>query len=359
MKNIFLAPGPSELYFTVEDHIRNALKQNIGSISHRSNEFKEIFEESTGAIRELLQVPENFHVVFTGSANEIWERILQNCVIDSSFHFVNGSFSKKFYSFANDLNLNSSCIEKPLGEGFSDISNISIPSEAELISVTQNETSSGVQMPLDEIYKLKDKYPDKLLVVDAVSALPFISFDYNKIDSIYFSVQKGFGLPAGLGVWIFNDKMVEKSLQKQEKGHTIGTYHSIPKLIDQEAKNMTPETPNTLGIYLLGKVCKDMLRKGMDTIRNETIYKSTLLYSSFSGHKILKPAVKQSELRSQTVVVFDVLEGNSQDVIDKFKPQGLLLGKGYGNKKDSQIRIANFPTHSKEIFERIVDTLAN
>src|SRR5688572_10779529 len=82
-------PGPSQLYFTIEDHMRTALREGIPSISHRSKQFESIYRETVDGLRELLQLPADYHIYFTGSATEIWERILQNLVIDSSFHFVN------------------------------------------------------------------------------------------------------------------------------------------------------------------------------------------------------------------------------------------------------------------------------
>ena len=109
-------------------------------------------------------------------------------------------------------------------------------------------------LPYHFINSFKDKYPDALVVVDAVSSLPYPSFDFNKIDSVFFSVQKGFGLPAGLGVWIVNEKCLAKADKISKAGGSIGTYHSLPTLLANERKNQTPETPNVLSIYLLNKV---------------------------------------------------------------------------------------------------------
>ena len=47
-----------------------------------------------------MNIPEDNGIFFTGSATEIWERLIQNTVEHESFHLVNGSFSKKFYDFS-------------------------------------------------------------------------------------------------------------------------------------------------------------------------------------------------------------------------------------------------------------------
>ena len=95
MKDIFFTPGPSELFFTVEDHIKNGFKNNIYSISHRSNEFKKIYDECEKRLKTFLNIPDGYHIAFLSSANEIWERIIQNLIDKESGHCTNGAFSKK------------------------------------------------------------------------------------------------------------------------------------------------------------------------------------------------------------------------------------------------------------------------
>lgn len=356
LKNTYLTPGPSELYFTIPDHIKTALNEQIGSISHRSQEFKDIFEQTVGNLRELMDIPDDFYVVFTSSASEIFERLIQNCVEKHSFHFVNGAFSKKFYDFSVLLKRDSQKINAAFGTGF-DVQNVEIPQESELIALTLNETSTGVHFPSQDIALLREKYPNKIIALDAVSALPHVKIDFTKIDTTFFSVQKAFGLPAGLGVWIFNEKCLQKAKYLQEKGVDIGTFHCLPEFAKRAKTFQTPATPNVLGIYLLGKVAGDMLRKGIETIRTETRYKATLVYHFLEQHKELSAFVKEKRFQSETTLVIDLPSDNAELYVEKLKKQGIILGTGYGEYKKAHLRIANFPTHSKEIFERLVDSL--
>jgi len=356
MKSVFLTPGPSELYFTVQDHLRQAMQEQVCSISHRSKAFEDIYKKAEEELRTLLNIPQQYHIVFTASATEVWERLLQNCVEHQSYHLVNGSFSKRFYDFAGLLGKNALLNEKPLGEGFS-AADVEVPEGTEMICLTQNETSTGVSLPLEDIYQIREKYPDTLITVDAVSSIPYVDIDFTKIDSLYFSVQKGMGLPAGLGVWILNEKCVAKADMLLQKGNSIGTYHSLPSLLEKAAKNQTPETPNMLGIYLLGKVCEDMNRRSIATIRQETNYKAALINYLYNEHALFSHFVKEEKHRSKTVLVADVKDIPAAELIEKVKKLGITIGSGYGKNKASQIRIANFPTHSKEIFERLVDVL--
>ncbi|MFT7032497.1 MAG: phosphoserine aminotransferase [Cyclobacteriaceae bacterium] len=355
MKNIYFTPGPSELYFTFEEHFKKALKEQIGSISHRSVEFSKIYQQTEGNLRTLLNLPEDYHIGFTTSATEVWERISENLIERNSFHLVNGDFSEKFYQTVKALNKNAISIQSELGT-CSDISTLEIPEQAELIALAQNETSTGAAMPLEDIYLLRGKYPDKLLTIDAVSSLPVIDLNFNMVDSVYCSVQKCFGMPAGLGIWIYNDRCLEKTQRLKDKGVFHDTYHSMLNIHKFGKKQQTPCTPNVLYIYLLGEVVNDMLLKGMDMIRRESKYKAALLYNLFDSHKRLSSFVKEKNHRSLTVATAEV-KGGSENLIKKLNEKGMVIGKGYGAFKESQMRIASFPTHSKEQVELLVDTV--
>lgn len=351
---INFTPGPSQLYFTVEDHARIAFREGIPSLSHRSKKFEAIYREASDGLRALLGIPANFHILFTGSATEIWERIIQNLVERKSLHLVNGSFSKKFFETAIQLNRASDAIEVPLGQGFSD--RIPVSADTELIAVTQNETSTGVSLPLSAISEMRKQNPEVLIAVDAVSSLPYPDFDYNVVDTVFFSVQKGFGLPAGLGVWIVNERCLAKANAMLTKNVSIGSYHNLPSLVQFEAKLQTPETPNVLGIYLLGKVIGDMLRVGINRIRKDTEYKAVLLYQELSAHSTFRPFVEEVTWQSKTVIVAHT-GAATKAITERLLASGIQPGDGYGPGKATQLRFANFPTHGKEQFELLCDVI--
>ena len=218
----FFTPGPAALFPTVEAHYAEAFRQNIGSISHRSAAFRKIYQHADEQLRVLFGLPKETAVLFTGSATEIWERAIMNTVEHESFHLVNGSFSKKFYDFSKELHKYAHGMHKPFGEGF-DAAEVEVPEYAELICCTANETSSGVQMKAAEIHKIKKANKDKLMIVDMVSSAPYTNLDFNLVDSAMFSVQKAFGMPAGLGVWLANEKMLEKSERMKLHEGIVGT----------------------------------------------------------------------------------------------------------------------------------------
>ncbi len=210
MKNIYFTVGPTQLYPNVTGFIKKAIDAEVMSKSHRGAWFQELFIDLTSNLRTLLNIPKSYRIFFVSSGTESMERVIQNIVIKNSFHFVNGAFSERFYKTAKELGKSPELVEAPLGESF-DFEKIKIPKKAEIICLTHNETSTGVMLPLEEIYKIKKNNPDKLIALDVVSSIPYVDIDCKKVDIVFFSVQKGFGLPAGLGIIIVSPQGFEKN----------------------------------------------------------------------------------------------------------------------------------------------------
>lgn len=356
-KNLFYTVGPAALYYTAEEHLKNALREQIPSISHRSIEFQNIYRKAAGNLRELLDIPESYYILFIGSGTEGWERILQNCVETTSCHLVNGAFSRRFAETATDLKLKTEILKAEDGLCCQP-EDIILSNNSELIALTHNETSTGAMQPASDISELRKAFPDTLLAIDVVSSAPYLNFPVDQVDSLFFSVQKGFGLPAGLGVLIVNERCLKKAEQKQENGHSIGSYHSIPNLIESSVKYQTPETPNVLGIYLLAQVLEDMNQKGTQQIKQETAYKAAVLYQALEACTYLKPFIKNPAYRSKTTIVAELQEDAHSEEIHKYlKMNNMLVSTGYGDYKNKHIRIGNFPTHSKEQIEMLADKL--
>ncbi len=352
---LYFTPGPSELYPTVPAHLQEAINLKIGAISHRGKTFQEFYGKAVSGLKTLLQLPESYEVLFLSSATEIWERALQNCVSDCSFHLVNGAFSQKFYEFSSQLGLKALQQKVPDGSGFT-AEEIEIPAAAELVAITHNETSTGVSTTSETIAKLRKQAPEALFFVDAVSSLPYPGFDYNLIDSVYFSVQKCFGLPAGLGVWLVNKRVIAKAEALQKSGKNIGTYHALPAMLKMARQNQTPETPNVLGIYLFSKVVADFLEKSIATIRKETDEKAASIYSFLEESPNFSPAVTDQVFRSQTTIVANT-KIPASEINKRLEQYYMQVGTGYGDAKDSQIRIANFPAHSPEQMAELLTAL--
>ncbi|KKW46368.1 hypothetical protein A3C21_02420 [Candidatus Kaiserbacteria bacterium RIFCSPHIGHO2_02_FULL_59_21] len=352
MKKTFFTVGPSQTHPKLAALMREAFKKDIPSISHRGAEFQSLFAETIRSLKTLLNIPEDFHIFFLSSGTEGMERVLENCAGRKSFHLVNGSFGKRFYTAAVELKKEPEKIEASAGEGF-DLRGIELPKGIELVCITQNDTSTGVMLSAKDIHGFKERYPDALFALDLVSSVPYADVDFSLIDCAFFSVQKGFGLPAGLGVLLLNERCVEKAERLQEEGLNIGTYHSVPTLLKFAQKNQTPETPNVLAIYLLNEVSKLLHAYGIENIRKETEQKAKLLYDFFDRHGAFSPFVKNPLWRSPTTLAIETPAGSSE-VRKRLARAGCVVGAGYGEFKERQIRIANFPSHTIDDVKRLI-----
>ncbi|MBI2659819.1 alanine--glyoxylate aminotransferase family protein [Candidatus Woesearchaeota archaeon] len=353
MKNIFFTPGPTQLYESVKSHIKEAIEKDICSISHRGSEFQSIFQGTVLSLKKLLGIPKNSHVFFVSSATEAMERIAENCIEKHSFHFVNGEFSKRLFEAVQELKKSPEKTEAEPWEEFN--FNVRIPGYAELICFTQNETSTGASVEMDRICQIKKENPEKLVAIDIVSSVPYADVDYSLVDCAFFSVQKGFGMPAGLGIIVANEKAIEKSRALLDKNLNIGTYHNFISLLTSSQKSQTPETPNVLEIFLLGKIAEELGSKGIENIRKETEEKADAIYNFFDSHSSYKPFIKNRSIRSKTVITINV--DNSKEAIKKLSEHGFIVGAGYKNYKDRQIRIANFPMHRIEDVKRLLEVI--
>ncbi len=355
---VHFTPGPSQLYPNVDQFLQEGFDKDVYSISHRSSAYKEIHQAAVEGLKELISLPDNYNIFFLGSATEAWERIIQNGATNKSFHFVNGSFSKKFFQYAQQSGIDAKAKEVASCEGFDSIATEDIDADTELVCFTHNETSTGVSTDFNDIYATRERFPEALIAVDVVSSLPYPEIDFSKIDSAFFSVQKCFGLPAGLGVWLVNDRFLEKAKQKKEAGILLNPHHNVFQLKKQADAFQTPSTPNVLNIFLLSKVIEAMNKKTSEVIRQETDTKAKMLYDFVASHDNFDFAVANPNHRSQTVVVAKSKK-SATDLNKTLAPHNLAIGSGYGEFKASQIRIANFPAHSIEDTKRLIEILSN
>lgn len=354
MKKTFFTVGPSKIYPTLTPHIKNAVENDILSISHRGEQFKNIYGSMASGIRKLLNVPETHEIIVLSSALEAMDRVIQSMSHNNTYHILTGNFGKIWMNISSDLGKSPESLQyfdwdtNEVAE--ESLEKIKIPKKSELVCITQNDTSTGFSIPMSEIYKLQDKYPDKLFALDIVSSVPYVDIEYNKLDAVFFSVQKGFGLPAGLSILILSPKAIEKAEKLSNlKGYSIGSYHNILKLSKKSRNNQTNETPNVLGIYLLDSVIKDMLKIGVSKLRRRLDDQARMMYSFFSKPEYYTAFIKEEKYRSVTDPVFEILKG-STPLIKFAAEKGLVLGAGYKGSvpgsidfKEKHIRVANFP----------------
>jgi len=344
------APGPSKVYDALPTYLKDAYDEGILSANHRSSAFMHLYQETEQLMREKLHMPEDYKLLFTSSSTENWEIITQSIVQQVSFHIYSGSFGKKWISFAKHIIPATDGLKIEANQAI-DVAGLEISEEFDLIALTQNETANATQVLMGTIEAIKEKYPEKMIAVDTTSSMGGIELDFSLADIWYASVQKCFGLPAGLGLLILSPKAIEKCESKGESGR----YNSLSFMLENAASYQTHYTPNVLGIYLLNRVLKDMEEiQHIDANLHERMHK---LENAVAESKSLRMLVDNSETRSATVLAVTGSEDLIASVKKDAEKEGMQLGSGYGPHKPTSFRIANFPAITNAEMDKLIGFL--
>lgn len=347
---ITFAPGPSKVYDSLPIYLNDAYQEGILSANHRSSAFMKLYQDTEQLMRTKLQMPDDYKLLFTSSATENWEIISQSIVERASFHIYSGSFGKKWVEFAKHILPTSAGLKIEANQSI-DVPSLQIGEEFDLIAITQNETANASQVPMSVIEAIKEQFPEKMIAVDTTSSMGGILFDFSLADIWYASVQKCFGLPAGLGILILSPKAIEKSVRKGERGR----YNSLSFMLENANGFQTHYTPNVLGIYLLNRVLKDipLIQEIDETLRS----RMSRLENCIAQTKTLRMLVDNADTRSTTVIAIAGKEELITQVKKDAEKAGMQMGGGYGPLKSTSFRIANFPAITDEEFDALIEFL--
>jgi phosphoserine aminotransferase len=349
--------GPSAVSEDVKNDVREALDKNLLSLSHRHKDFLAIFQAARENLKAFLEIPDGYTIYFVSSASECMEITGRNLVEKKSCHYVFGSFSKRFASTLKKIGKEAVVKEVESGMGFNYANEEINGNGFELAALTYTETPTGVSLVEDELRAFRKKHPEMLIAIDIVSAAGAHKINFNLADAWFFSVQKGFGLPAGLGVLIVNDRAKAKALKMAEEGKDVGVVHSIANLEQYGAKDQTFETPNVLGIYLLAKQAERFKNKGMEQIEKETQEKADYIYG-WAKNNGMEVHAKEDKYRALSVLCIKLPNGVTGEEFHKqLNAKGIFPGKGYKEMKETHFRLANFPTHTLDDFRTLTQAI--
>ncbi len=345
-------PGPSKVWDALPRYMQNAWEEGILSVNHRSPEFIQVSRTCIRLLHEKLNIPDNYTILFTSSATESWEIIAQSIIgKEKSLHLYNGAFGEKWFEYTRKITGAASAY--PFSpEALPEPGALEVSSDTLLLALTHNETSNGTALPDAFLQEVRMNYPDQLIAVDATSSMGGIKLPFELADIWFASVQKCFGLPAGLAVFVCSPAAVERAQNPGENQH----YNSLGYMLKMIEEAQTTYTPNVLGIYLL-------MRSLQDSPSTEVTHQ--LLRGRFSGwtsfitgHKDLSFLIKNRELRSSTVIPIEGTPAQVDRLKKTAKAEGLYLGNGYGEWKNTTFRIANFPAHTEREIQQLKDFLS-
>lgn len=329
-------PGPSRVYDDIPKYVKDAHAKGIMSMNHRSEEFVAMMKKTVTLLKQKLSIPKDYTIFFTSSATECWEIVAQSWVTNKSFHLYNGAFGQKWYDYTYRLKTGATAL--PFGrETILNPGKSVFEGSENIICITQNETSNGTQVSTEVIRSIREGSPEHLIAVDVTSSLAGIKLDFTTADIWLASVQKCFGLPAGLGIMICSPAAIKKA----RAINNTRFYNNVILMADMMEKWQTSYTPNVLGIYLLMRVMEKV--KPINAVHKVTEKRYIDWMKVLGKQSKLHHLIKNKSVHSLTVLPLQADAKTIESVKKSAKRKSFLIGDGYGDLKSTTLRIANFP----------------
>jgi phosphoserine aminotransferase len=271
--------GPAVLPVPVLEQARDEMLSLPGTgmsvmeISHRSKTFDDIIGGAEQGLRELMGIPENYHVLFLqGGASLQFSMIPINLLGDGSSadYVITGSWGKKALKEAKKagaVNVAADLADSRYTRT-PEPHELKLDANAAYVHFTSNETIEGVE------FKTEPEVGDVPLVCDASSNIMSRPVDVSKYALIYAGAQKNLG-PSGVTLVIIRDDL----LQRTPDGlHTMLDYRT------HAANKSLYNTPNTWGIYILNLVCRWVKDQGgLEGIYRKNQEKAKLIYDAIDA----------------------------------------------------------------------------
>ena len=272
---------------------------SVMEMSHRSKAYDTIIKEAEADLRELMNIPDNYKVLFLqgGTSQQfamIPMNLMKNRVAD---YIVTGQWAKKAYQEAS-LYGKANKIASSEDKTFSyipDCSDLPISEDADYVYICENNTIYGTK------FKTLPNTKGKPLVADVSSCFLSEPVDVTKYGVIYGGVQKNIG-PAGVVIVIIREDLITEDVLP-------GTPTMLRYKIHADADSLY-NTPPAYGIYICGKVFKWLKKMGgLEAMKERNEKKAKILYDYLDESKLFKGTVRKED-RSLMNVPF--ITGNEE-----------------------------------------------
>jgi phosphoserine aminotransferase len=299
----------------------------VMEMSHRGREFQSIASQAEADLRELLAVPEHFHVLFMQGGG-----LAENAIVPMNLskggvadYVITGSWSQKSHKEAQRY-----CEARTVASN-ADTHHTSLPDparwqlspDAAYVHVCGNETIHGVEFQsLPDLAALGSQAP---LVVDFSSNVLSRPTDWSRVGLAYGGAQKNIG-PAGLTLVIVRDDLL---------GHALSICPSAFNYRTVADNHSMFNTPPTYGIYIAGLVFQWLRRQtegglhGVAAMEARNIAKSQLLYDYIDGSGFYVNKVDRSCRSRMNVPFFLKDERHNDAFLAEAREKGLLQLKGH------------------------------
>ena len=304
---------------------------SVMEMSHRSKAYDTIIKEAEADLRELMNIPDNYKVLFLqGGASQQFAMIpmnlMKNRVAD---YIVTGQWAKKAYQEAS-LYGKANKIASSEDKTFSyipDCSDLPISEDADYVYICENNTIYGTK------FKTLPNTKGKPLVADVSSCFLSEPVDVTKYGVIYGGVQKNIG-PAGVVIVIIREDLITEDVLP-------GTPTMLRYKIHADADSLY-NTPPAYGIYICGKVFKWLKKMGgLEAMKERNEKKAKILYDYLDESKLFKGTVRKEDRSLMNVPFITGNEELDAKFVKEAKEAGFENLKGHRTVGGMRARIYN------------------
>lgn len=327
-------PGPVDVAPDVLEKLATT------QIAHRSKTATELQESISKKLQQLMYT-ENMIILSTSSGSGIMEMAIRSCTKKRAAVFSVGAFGDRWYKMATTNGIEADLfrsepgmpttpemVEEALKTGLYDV-----------VTVTHNETSSGLMNPVYEIGQVVAKYPDVVYLCDTVSSLAGAKVEVDKcgIDICLTSTQKCLGLPPGLSVAAISEKAIKRAETVENRGFYLDLINVVKRAKKDFQYPTTPSTPHMWALdYQLDKILNV---EGLDNRFERHAHLAQIVRDWAEKHFAL---YAKEGYRSNTVTTIMNTKGHGIGELNKeLGKRGYMISNGYGDLKEKAFRIAH------------------
>ncbi|MEE0117813.1 MAG: 3-phosphoserine/phosphohydroxythreonine transaminase [Lachnospiraceae bacterium] len=316
---------------------------SVMEMSHRSKVYDDIIKEAEKDIRDLMNIPDNYKVLFLqGGASQQFAMIPMNLMKNKkAAYIITGQWAKKAYKEAQIYG-DAVAVASSEDKTFSyipDCSDLDIPEDADYVYICENNTIYGTK------YKKLPNTKGHTLVADVSSCFLSEPVDVTKYGIIYGGVQKNIG-PAGVVIVIIREDLITEDVLP-------GTPTMLKYKTHADADSLY-NTPPAYGIYICGKVFKWLKKMGgLSVMKERNEEKAKILYDFLDQSKMFHGTVVKED-RSLMNVPFVT---GDKDLDAKFVKEAADAGfvNLKGHRTVGGMRASFYNAMPKEGVEKLVE----
>jgi len=348
-KKLFI-PGPVDVRQDVLEKLATPM------IGHRTKDASALQQRISEKLQQLM-FTKNTILLSTSSGSGLMEGAVRCFTAKRAAVFSIGAFGERWYKMCTANGIPSDIFRSELGQPTTPemVREVLSTGLYDLVTITHNETATGVHNPIFEIAKVLAEFPDVISCVDAVSSLggDYIPVDVLGIDVCITSSQKCLGLPPGLAVASVTDRAIEKAKTIPNRGLYFD-YVELYKFV-KEKPYQYPSTPSLPHMFALDYQLDRILEEGIEArfARHSAMAKRVQDWARQNFAVYSNP----SHLSVTVTCITNTKDIPFSELNAAMGKRGYLLSNGYGALKDKTFRIAHMADTTLEDVETMLKDL--